>query len=290
MIGIFDSGLGGLTVLRKLVDNVPECSYVYLGDNARAPYGPRDTEEIYQFTVQGTEWLFRQGAELVILACNTASANALRRLQQEWLPKHYPDRRVLGLVAPTVEAVTGVAWHSEDPRPESEDGHIVVFATQATVKSGAYAREIMKRSPKLRVWQHSCPGLVDLIEADAPKEKIQQSVRRCVGDIAAEMGAQGAWPPKAMLLGCTHYPIVADVFFEVLPKGPVIYDQPGIVADKLREYLNRHPDLAAKCNTGPLVRAVTTGDAEKVTELTARFYGKPLLFEHIDVTEYADIG
>lgn len=288
MIGIFDSGLGGLTVLRKLVDELPECSYLYLGDNARAPYGPRDLEEIYQFTQQGVDWLFCQGAELVILACNTASANALRRLQQEWLPKMHPHKRVLGIVVPTVEQVTGVAWHSDEVR-DTDPGHIVVFATQATVRSGAYAREIMKRNPRMKVWQHSCPGLVELIEGDAPREQIRHAVRRCVGDIAAEMSALNVWPPKAMLLGCTHYPIVADMFFDVLPKGPVIYDQPSIVASKLREYFLRHPEFAAKCAIGPKVHAVTTGDAKLVNMLAGKFYGKPITFDHIDLPDYVDV-
>lgn len=282
MIGIFDSGLGGLTVLRKLVDELPECAYLYLGDNARAPYGPRSIDEIYACTRQGADWLFRQGAELIILACNTASANALRRLQREWLPVAHPNKRLLGIVAPTVEQVTGVAWQSDEAR-DTDPGHIVVFATQATVRSGAYAREIMKRNPRIKVWQHSCPGLVELIEADAPREHIRSAVRRCVGDIAAEMHAINVWPPKAMLLGCTHYPIVADMFLDVLPKGPVIYDQPTIVADKLRAYFARHPGVAALCASKPGVTAVTTGNAASVTMLAAKFYGKPIAFTHIDL-------
>src|SRR3989338_5365162 len=184
MIGIFDSGDGGLPTLKAVCEVLPQYDYVYLGDHARAPYGPRSQEEIFEFTWQGVKFLFDQGCVLVVLACNTASANALRRIQQERLPETFPDRRVLGILVPTIEQITGQNWSNQVNqflRGREKSDTVLVLGTEATVQSNAYQIEVEKRLPGIRVLQQACPDLVSLIERNASPEEIHSALDRYLG-------------------------------------------------------------------------------------------------------------
>lgn len=278
MIGAFDSGHGGLTVLRALHQHLPMYDFLYLGDHADAPYGDRAPEEIYELTLAGVSRLFDRGARLVILACNTASAVALRRLQQTWLDQTWPGRRVLGVLVPMVEAVTGVPWMADvaASRQAGEARTIGIFATSRTVDSGAYPREIAARAPEVRVVQQACPGLVPLIEADAPRAQVEDAVRRYADGLLTRLDGQA---PQAVMLGCTHYPLVAALFTAALPPGVEVLSQPDLTAKSLAAYLQRHPefDRVGRGDVGFL----TTGDSGRVTDLATRFFGKPARFDQV---------
>ena len=254
MLGVFDSGFGGLTVLREINRRLPSVSTIYLGDNARAPYGTRSPDEIFAFTLEGVRELFSRGCPLVILACNTASAVALRRIQQEILPKEFPDRRVLGVIRPTVEAIASME-------------RVGVFATPATVASGAYPRELGRS-----VSQIPCPGLVELIESgrDGSEEADRLVGSFCRDMIALEPDLQAA------LLGCTHYPLVETLFRKHLPDVRIV-TQGSIVAEKLEAYLSRHPEIASQIKTDGGRTFLTTA-REPHSELASRFYGSAVTF------------
>lgn len=281
MIGVFDSGHGGLTVLRALVETAPNRPFVYLGDHAAAPYGSRKEEDIHRLTLQAVETLFAQGCRLVVLACNTAAAVSLRRMQREWLPTAYPGRNVLGVLVPVVEAITRVPWMQEGPaadwRPEPRG--VGVFATPATVASGSFPREIAKRAPDVTVVQQSCPDLVPLIEGGASDEAIAPAVKSYV---AALLERSGGRAPDAVVLGCTHYPLVAHLFRAALPPGVEVLCQPTLVARSLEHYLARHPEYVPALNGDAVApRFLTTGAAEPVGALAGRFFGHPTPFEMV---------
>ena len=273
-IGVFDSGLGGLTVLRALTEAAPWRPFVYLGDNANAPYGVRDAEDIYRLTCAGVEQLFEQDCRAVVLACNTASAAALRRLQQEWLPRRAPDRRVLGVLVPMVEALTGRDW--ADPRPPSPHPvgplDVALFATPATVRSGAFEREAANRTPDLRVAAEPCPGLVDALEAGdwTRADEIAQAHVRLVLERMPH--------PDAAVLACTHYPLAEAAFRAALPPGARIFAQPAITAASLDAWLARHPEFLDDARWRE-PRLLTTGDPAHVSAMASRFFGRPLTFE-----------
>jgi glutamate racemase len=276
MIGVFDSGHGGLTVLRALVDDLPARSFLYFGDHAHVPYGDRSSAEIVGFTRDAVDMLFKRDCRLVILACNTAAAVALRTLQQQWLPAHYPDRRILGVLVPTVEAITGVPWLHDGAlqRPVQQPRTIAVFATQRTVDSNAYGEEIVKRAPEVKIVQHACVGLVEMIERSAPRDDL----RRAVGDhVAALMSRLGGAKPDAVILGCTHFPLVADLFAAALPAGTTTVSQPMLVARSLISYLERHPALDT-LETPRRVQFLTSGNAERETRFASAFFGRPAEF------------
>ncbi|MBP2316677.1 glutamate racemase [Azospirillum soli] len=279
MIGVFDSGHGGLTVLRALVEAAPDRPFVYLGDHAAAPYGPRSEEDIYRLTVQGVERLFAQDCRLVVLACNTAAAVALRRMQRTWLPHAHPGRNVLGVLVPMVEAITRVPWMQEGPSADwlPEPRTVGVFATPATVASGSFPREIGKRAPDVRVVQQACPDLVPLIEQGAPDAVIAPVVRGYVACLLEQLGGE---TPDAVVLGCTHYPLVARLFADALPAGVEVLCQPSLVAKSLDNYLERHPEYAPR-GGGAAPRFFTTGAAEPVGVLAGRFFGRPTAFERL---------
>ncbi|MFV3127690.1 glutamate racemase [Niveispirillum sp. KHB5.9] len=278
MIGVFDSGHGGLTVLRALHQSLPAHDFLYLGDHADAPYGDRPPEEIYHLTLAGMSRLFERGARLIIVACNTASAVALRRLQQTWLDHAWPGRRVLGVLVPMVEAVTGVPWMADvaASRQAGEARTIGIFATSRTVDSGAYPREIAARAPEVRVVQQACPELVPLIEHDASRIQLEDAVRRYVDGLMIQLDGV---VPQAVMLGCTHYPLVADLFIANLPAGVEVLSQPDLTAKSLRAYLDRHPEFDQP-GRGE-VKFITTGDADRITTLATRFFGKPARFERV---------
>ncbi len=278
MIGVFDSGHGGLTVLHALADRLPREAFTYLGDHGNAPYGPRPEEEIYDLTRAAVERLFAEGCLLVLLACNTASAIALRRLQQNWLPGVAPERRVIGVFVPMVEVLAGVSWRdgTKVPGKVAPDGMVAVFATQRTIHSGAYPFEVGLRAPHMRVVSQACPNLVAAIEADAPESELRELVE---GYVAAMLQQTEGRAPEAAVLGCTHYPLVAHLFAEALPAGVQLLDQPTVVADSLGEYLTRHDRFAAAPEEAGERRFLTTGDPAKVSAFASRFFGAPISFD-----------
>jgi len=280
MIGVFDSGHGGLTVFHKLSERLPREAFTYLGDHGKAPYGPRPPEEIYELTLAAVERLFEAGCLLVLLACNTASAVALRRLQQDWLPQAAPERRVLGVFVPMVEALSAVSWRDGSavpvPAPVPDDGLVAVFATQRTIHSAAYPFEVGLRAPRMRVVSQACPHLVAAIEADEPEAVLRRLVEGYVAEMLAK--TQGR-VPDAAVLGCTHYPLVAHLFAAALPPGLRLLDQPSIVADSLADYLARHDRFAATPQEAGQRRFLTTGDPEKVSAFASRFFGAEVRFE-----------
>lgn len=279
-IGVFDSGVGGLTVHRELTRRFPERDFVYLADQANAPYGGRGGEEIVDLTRAGCERLFEAGANVIVLACNTASAIALRRLQQTWVPearaRHGRPINVLGIIVPTIEAATGLPWTYEAERRGDKVEAIDitgVFCTAATAMSRVYEIEIDKRREDLAVFSEPCPGLAGLIELGAPAEELEVVVRDHVDALRRRIGRH---PDKA-ILGCTHYEIVAEVFASALPEGTTLIHQPTAVADALDRYFERHPEYAL----GGAGRRdfLTTGKPGPQSELVSQFWGAPLTFQ-----------
>lgn len=268
-VGIFDSGLGGLTVLRRLLHRLPGQDFVFYGDNMRAPYGPRSAEEIHSLTRAAVERLFAEGCGLVILACNTASAVSLRALQEEWLPTAAPENRVLGVFVPVIETLIGRPWGYRGPPLPSRLRSAVLFGTRATVGSGAFRRETALRASGVQVVEQPCQGLVDAIERGAMDEAARLT-RGFVAEALAECPA-----PQAAVLGCTHYPIVEDVFRAALPASTRILSQPEIVAESLADYLQRHPRFSG--GSGQL-RLLTSGEPGRIEAAASRVLGQPAHF------------
>lgn len=266
MIGVFDSGLGGLTVLRALVARFPHLPFVYLGDHANVPYGDRDADEVVELSRQSVETLFKSGCKLVLLGCNTATAVAARRLQQAWLPfSSWSDHNVLGIVAPTVEAATQTPWAVDTPQyPQKYNTDLIaVFGTTRTITSGVYPEEISKRCPKVTVVQQICATLAGAIEEGAPETKLDRLVEEGVQAVLAQTGGT---PPHRAILGCTHFSLVEHLFQRHLPPFTRILSQPSVVADSFEDYLARHLRYTAGDRGGSLT-LLTTGDP---TEISAR--------------------
>lgn len=258
-IGVFDSGYGGLTVLKEFITNLPQYDYLYLGDNARAPYGTRSFETVYEYTLQCVKHLFNQGCQLVILACNTASAKALRTIQQKDLPLMDADRRVLGVIRPTTEIVGNY----------TKSGKIGVFATRGTVLSASYVVEINKLFPKLSVYQEACPMWVPLVENN---EHLGPGADYFVKKHVDRLLAQ-APDIDTILLGCTHYPLLAEKISAYTPQNITILSQGKIVADSLIDYLRRHPEMETRCSKEGRREYLTTDDAENFNRQAATFLG-----------------
>ncbi|MGE8131706.1 glutamate racemase [Methylobacterium sp. NPDC080182] len=277
-IGVFDSGSGGLTVMRALDVALPDRSFLYLGDHGHAPYGDRSPEEIYALTLRSLERLFCEGCTLCIIACNTAAAWSLRRLQREWLPLTYPDRRVLGVIVPIVEEVTGIHWSADQVQLERQAGvpdvRVAVFATHQCVESHAFAGEIHKRAPHVEVFEEACPRLVPLIERDAPQHELAAAVEFYVRRLTDQIAGK---EPDACILGCTHYPLVEALFRNALPQSTRILSQPAVTAESLVSYLRRHHEFPL--GERPVRRFLTTGDPELTSRIASRFYGRPIRFE-----------
>jgi len=265
MIGIFDSGLGGLTILREIERALPQYSYRYLGDNARAPYGSRDPKDIAAFTREGVAWLFGRGAELTILACNTASAVALRDIQREWLPVHFPERRVLGIVVPTVEVIPSL----------TRTGVVGVLGTEATITSGVYPREVAKIDSRVTVVQQACPQLAQCIESGVTDERtIGPLAERYLGELFHKNDKV-----DTILLGCTHYPVLEEHITAVLPAGVWVVSQGTLVAERLKDYLARHPEVEQRLEKGSARECFTTGDPAEVGTHATVVYGSPVKFQ-----------
>lgn len=266
-VGIFDSGLGGLTVLDAVTQKLPDLPLVYFGDNAHTPYGVRDAEDIYRLTTRGVQCLFDEGCDLVILACNTASAAALRRMQEGWVPK---EKRVLGVFVPLIEALTERQWGDNSPPREVAVKHVALFATPATVSSRAFQRELAFRAIGVDVEAQPCGGLVDAIEM-GDMILAEAMVRSHVEALLRRMPR-----PEAAILGCTHYPLVEAHFREALGPDVAVYSQPNLVAESLADYLGRRPEMAG---AGTDSRFLTTGDPQKVSNKATQFLRRKIAFE-----------
>jgi len=265
-VGIFDSGLGGLTVLDAVTRALPETPLVYLGDNANTPYGVRESDAIYDLTTRGCARLFEAGCNLVILACNTASAAALRRMQEGWVP---PDKRVLGVFVPLIEALTERQWGDNSPPREVRVKHVALFATPATVRSRAFQRELAFRAIGVDVEAQSCGGVVDAIE-EGDMILAEALVRSHVDALLRKMPQ-----PDAVVLGCTHYPLVEDVFRDALGPEVRVFSQPDLVAESLADYLTRRPEMRGP-GTDSLF--LTTGDPARVSTQATRFLRRRIGF------------
>lgn len=260
MIGVFDSGLGGLTVLRAFLRNLPRYHYLYLGDNARAPYGNKSLDVIYEYTRQAVEFLFGRGCVLIILACNTASAKALRKIQQEWLPLHYPDRRVLGVVIPLAEVGVHVTRY----------GRIGVIGTRATIETKVYQQELDKLKGDLKVSGLACPLLVPLVEegwVGRPEtNRILKKYLRHLKDRKVD----------TLILGCTHYPFLQKDIIRIMGKNCKVLDGPEIVADRLEDYLHRHPEIEGRVTRNGKATYFTTDDPERFRRFGEKFLSQTI--------------
>ena len=248
MIGVFDSGFGGLSILKDLRRVLPQYDFMYLGDNARAPYGSRSFETIYRYTLQSVRILFERGCDLVILACNTASARALRSIQQQVLPFEYPGKRVLGIIRPTAEEIGRY----------SKTGHIGIFATAGTVSSNSYGIEIGHFFPEVKVTQHACPMWVPLVEnGEQGTEGARFFVKKDVDELFAE-------DPQidTVLLACTHYPLLEAEIRAALPPQVRLVFQGSLVAEKTQDYLRRHPEIDTRLSKGSTTTFLTSDTAE----------------------------
>ncbi|MEM1273946.1 MAG: aspartate/glutamate racemase family protein [Pseudomonadota bacterium] len=266
-VGIFDSGLGGLTVLDAVSQRLPEVPFVYFGDNAHAPYGVRDADNIYDLTTAAASRLFQAGCDLVILACNTASAVALRRMQESWVPE---DKRVLGVFVPLIEALTERQWGDNSPPREVAVKTVALFATPATVASRAFQRELAFRAIGVDVEAQACGGVVDAIE-DGDMILAEALVNSHVEALKRKMPK-----PDAAILGSTHYPIMKTAFQTALGPEVKVFSQADLVADSLADYLSRHPD---KLGTGTEPAFLTTGDPDRVGAEATRFLRRKVRFE-----------
>ncbi|MBN1105257.1 MAG: glutamate racemase [Deltaproteobacteria bacterium] len=258
MIGVFDSGYGGLTVLKAFLERLPDYDYVYLGDSARAPYGNKSLKVVYEYTRQAVEFLFGQGAVLIILACNTASAKALRKVQQEWLPVYQPDKRVLGVVIPLAEAAVEASRH----------GRIAVIGTRATIESGVYKQELHKLRPELKVFGRACPLLVPLVEEGwVGKPETHSILKKYVRPIKNNA-------VDTLILGCTHYPFLKRDIERIMGKNCRVLDAPAIAADKLADYLIRHPEIEVRLPRNGNRTFYTTDDPERFKAFGEDFLGR----------------
>lgn len=268
-IGVFDSGYGGLTILKEIRKLMPEYSYVYLGDNARAPYGTRSFDVVYNFTLQAVTALFDMGCPLVILACNTASAKALRNIQQHDLPKMQPGLRVLGVIRPTAENIERL----------SVNGHIGILATEGTVSSRSYEMEIAKLAPQFTVTSQACPMWVPLVENnEAASPGADYFVSKYVNEILEKDS-----DIDTIVLACTHYPILFPKIRKAVPQRIKVVRQGEIVAESLKDYLCRHPEMKERLLTNGDCRYLTTENPEKFTGLASLFLDEKVDVSHIDL-------
>ena len=266
-IGIFDSGYGGLTILNEIRSRMPEYDYLYLGDNARAPYGTRSFEIVYEFTREAVLHLFEQGCELVILACNTASAKALRTIQQQDLPRIAPDRRVLGVIRPTVEKI------GEITRSRS----VGILGTPGTIQSESYPVEIAKMYPDFKVYSQACPMWVPLVENnEAQGRGADYFVKKYIDELLSQSDEI-----DTIVLGCTHYPLLLDKIRAYLPPSISVVLQGPLVTDRLDDYLKRHPEIESRCSKGGGCRYLTTESPRKFSEAATLFLNEPVEAEHI---------
>ena len=268
-IGIFDSGYGGLTVLKEIVKRLPEYDYIYLGDNARAPYGTRSFETVYEYTLECVQKLFSMNCELIILACNTASAKALRTIQQKDLPLIAPNKRVLGVIRPTTEIVG----------KHSKTGHVGVLGTTGTIASNSYPIEIEKFYPQLKVHQEACPMWVSLVENnEIESEGADFFIRKNIKSLLNQDKEI-----DTIILGCTHYPLLINKIKKYLPQNITLLSQGEIVAESLAVYLRRHETMDQKCSKGASVEFFTTDSPVNFDKAASVFFGKEVKSKHLNL-------
>lgn len=269
-IGFFDSGYGGLTILKSVASLLPEFKYVYLGDNARAPYGNKSFDLIHEYTLEGVAFLFSQGCELVILACNTASAKALRTIQRHDLPRFAPEKRVLGVIRPSAEEIGAY----------SKSGFVGILGTEGTINSQSYVLELKKTSPNTKVIQHACPLWVPLIEEEAYDTVAGRMI------IAKDLEALFHENDRidTIVLACTHYPIIQHIIEELVPEGVRVLTQGPLVAEKLKDYLLRHEALTLRLSTSASVEFFTTESTSYFNAHASKILGQAVKAQHIQLT------
>ena len=268
-IGVFDSGYGGLTILSKFKEILPHNDFIYLGDNARTPYGTRSFEIVYEFTLQAVTRLFELGCHLVILACNTASAKALRSIQINNLPQIDPDRRVLGVIRPTVECIDSI----------TQSKHVGILATSGTIKSESYIMEVHKLFPEIKVTGQACPMWVPLVEYnEAQAPGADYFVKKYIDELLAKDNQI-----DTIILGCTHYPLLLPKIKQYVPKGIHIVSQGELVANSLQDYLKRHPERDARCTRGGTCTYFTTEAEEKFADSASTFLNESIQVSHLDL-------
>ncbi|MEO6136959.1 MAG: glutamate racemase [Ginsengibacter sp.] len=265
-IGIFDSGYGGLTILKEIKKQLPKYDFIYLGDNARTPYGTRSYETVYQYTQECVQWLFQKNCPLVILACNTASAKALRTIQQKDLPLMSIDKRVLGVIRPTAEIIGNF----------TSSNHIGILGTKGTVQSGSYLIEIEKFFPGMKIFQQACPLWVPIVENN------EQGTKGAEWFIEKDVLSLLKQSPEidTILLGCTHYPLLIDQIRKFLPGGIKIISQGEIVAKSLEDYLHRHTDIEKKCSKNSIIQFFTTDSVDDFDKHSEVFFGEKINSVH----------
>ena len=270
-IGVFDSGYGGLTILSKFKEILPHNDYIYLGDNARTPYGTRSFEIVYEFTLQAVTRLFELGCHLVILACNTASAKALRSIQINNLPQIDPDRRVLGVIRPTVERIDSI----------TQSKHVGILATSGTIKSESYIMEVHKLFPEIKVTGQACPMWVPLVEYnEAQAPGADYFVKKYIDELLAKDNQI-----DTIILGCTHYPLLLPKIKQYVPKGIHIVSQGELGANSLQDYLKRHPEMDARCTRGGTCTYFTTEAEEKFADSASTFLNESIQVSHLDLND-----
>ena len=270
-IGVFDSGYGGLTILSKFKEILPHNDFIYLGDNARTPYGTRSFEIVYEFTLQAVTRLFELGCHLVILACNTASAKALRSIQINNLPQIDPDRRVLGVIRPTVECIDSI----------TQSKHVGILATSGTIKSESYIMEVHKLFPEIKVTGQACPMWVPLAEYnEAQAPGADYFVKKYIDELLAKDNQI-----DTIILGCTHYPLLLPKIKQYVPEGIHIVSQGELVARSLQDYLKRHPEMDARCTRGGTCTYFTTEAEEKFADSASTFLNESIQVSHLDLND-----
>lgn len=270
-IGVFDSGYGGLTILSKFKEILPHNDFIYLGDNARTPYGTRSFEIVYEFTLQAVTRLFELGCHLVILACNTASAKALRSIQINNLPQIDPNRRVLGVIRPTVECIDSI----------TQSKHVGILATSGTIKSESYIMEVHKLFPEIKVTGQACPMWVPLVEYnEAQAPGADYFVKKYIDELLAKDNQI-----DTIILGCTHYPLLLPKIKQYVPEGIHIVSQGELVAKSLQDYLKRHPEMDTRCTRGGTCTYFTTEAEEKFADSASTFLNESIQVSHLDLND-----
>ena len=265
---MFDSGFGGLTILRAFLRELPEYDFIYLGDNARTPYGNKSLDVIFEYTRQAVDFLFRGGSKMIILACNTASAKALRKIQQEWLPLNYPERRILGVAIPLSEAAVEVSRY----------GRIGVIGTRATIESKVFEQELRKLEPNLKTYGQPCPLLVPLVEESwVGKPETNMILKKYLRPLKSKK-------IDTLLLGCTHYPFLKADIERIMGKNCHVLDAPGVVAYKLKDYLERHGEIEVTLRKNGQRVFFTTDDPERF-----RAFGEKFLGQRIPLVQKVDL-
>lgn len=265
-IGIFDSGYGGLTIAKSIVTLLPENDYIYLGDNLKAPYGNLPFETVYEYTLDCVKWLFEQDCELIILACNTASAKALRTIQMNDLPKLGKSKRVLGVIRPTAEVIG----------QQTITNSVGILGTQGTINSESYPKEITNFYPNLKVFQQACPLWVPLIENNDFETKEAKSIFK--KDIDSLLSQEK--DIDTLLLACTHYPLLINILKDIVPENITLLSQGNLVAHSLKEYIERHPELGSKISQHASINFYTTGDTNLFNQHASLFFGAPICAKH----------